>query len=151
MIQRIQTLYLLIIIILTSLVIEFPVMEIISDENIFYTVTVLGAYVDKSLEYTMWPLLAVCILNILIALVAIFQFKKRLLQIRLCILNILLIVGFYVLLGSYYWILKEKFSANGIPFEWTVILPAINIILSYLSIRSIRKDEALVKALNRLR
>lgn len=151
MIQRIQTVYLLIVVILTSLIIGFPVMKIISDSTIFYTVTVLGVYVDKSMEYSVWSLLALCISNILIALAAILQFKKRLLQIRLCIFNMLLMVGFYVLLGGYYWILKEKFSANEILFEWTVVLPAINIILSYLSIRAIGKDETLVRATDRLR
>ena len=151
MIQRIQTIYLLVTAVLTSLVIGFPIMEVISDENIFYTITVLGAYVDKSLEYSVWPLLALCILSILIALIAILQFKKRILQIRLCIFNILLIVGFYVILGGYYWIVKEKFSANEILFRWPVVLPAMNMILSYLSIRAIGKDEALVKALDRLR
>lgn len=151
MIQRIQSAYLLMTVVLTSLLIGFPIMEVISDENIFYTVTVLGAYVDKSLEYSVWPLLALCISTILIALVAISQFKKRILQIRLCVFNILLIAGFYVMLGGYYWILKEKFSANEILFKWPVVLPIINIILSYLSIRAIGKDEALVKALDRLR
>ncbi len=151
MIQRIQTIYLLIIAILTSLTIGFPIMELISGENVFYTITVLGAYVDKSLEYSMWPLLVLCISNILIALAALFLFKKRLLQIRLCVFNILLIIGFYVMLGGYYWILKERFSSNEILLKWPVILPAINIVLSYLSIRSIGKDEALVRATDRLR
>jgi hypothetical protein len=139
------------VVVLTSLVIGFPVMEIISYENIFYTVTVLGVYVDKSMEYSVWPLLALCISNILIVLAAILQFKKRIFQIRLCVFNMLLIAGFYVMLGGYYWILGEKFSANEILLKWTIVLPALNIILSYLSIRAIRKDEALVKALDRLR
>ena len=151
MIQRIQTLYLLIVSILTFLITRFPVMEITSDENI-YSVTMPGAsYIIKCLKYNAWPLLALCISIILIALVAVFQFKKRLLQIRLCIFNILLMVGFYIMLGGYYWILKEKFSANEILLEPSVILPAINIILSYLAIRAIRRDEALVRATDRLR
>ena len=151
MIQRIQTVYLLMAIILTSLMIGFPVMEIVSYEKIFYTVTVLGVYADKSMEYSVWTLLMLCISTILIALATIFQFKKRMFQMRLCVFNILLTVGFYVVLGGYYWILGERFSTNEILLKWTVILPALNIILFYLSIRAIGKDEALVKALDRLR
>ena len=149
MIQRIQTVYLLITTILTSLVIGFPVMEVIG-ENIFFTMTVGGMYVDKNLVDSIWSLLTLCISSILVALAAISQFKKRKRQIQLCIFNILLLVGFYIVLGVYYWILKD-ISANEITFGWTVVLPAINIILSYLSIRAIKKDEALVKALDRLR
>ena len=151
MIQRIQTLYLLVTIVLTALVIGFPIMDIMSFENVFYTVTVLGVYVDKSMEYSVWPLLVLCIVNILIALAAITQFKKRILQMRLATFNVLLTVGFYAMLIGYYWILKERFSANEITFNWTLILPAINIILTYLSIRSIGRDEALVRATDRLR
>jgi len=151
MIQRIQTIYLLATVILTSLVIAFPLMEIISGEGVFYTVTVLGAYVDKSMEYSVWVLLALCIVNILVSLAAITQFKKRILQMRLSTFNVLITVGFYVMLGGYYWILKERFSASEIAFNWTVVLPAINIILTYLSIRAIGRDEALVRATERLR
>jgi uncharacterized membrane protein len=150
MIQRIQTIYLLITIVLTALVIGFPLMNILSDEYI-YLVTILGVYANKSMEYSTWVLLAICIVNILVALAAITQFKNRILQMRLATFNMLFTVGFYIALGGYYWILGEKFSANEIVFNWTVILPAINIILTCLAIRAIGKDEALVRATERLR
>ena len=151
MIQRIQTVYLVFIAALTALVISFPIMEIISGEGVFYKVTVLGAYVDESLEYSVWTLLALCISTILIALTTVLLFKNRMLQIRLCVFNILLIIGFYAMLEVYYYLLKERFSAEVIQLKWTVVLPAINIILTYLSIRAIGRDEALVMATRRLR
>jgi len=122
----------------------------------FYTVTVLKAYIGDISAYSVWPLLALCISSILLSLVAISQFKKRVLQIRLCVFNILLIVGFYAMLAWYYWILKDwtledGFLVDKIAFNWTVVLPAINIILIYLSIRAIGRDEALVRATERLR
>jgi len=150
MIQRIQTIYLLITIVLTSLVIGFPIMDILSDEYI-YSVTMLGVYTNGNMEYSTWVLLAICIVNILVALATITQFKNRILQMRLATFNVLFTVGFYVALGGYYWIVNEKFSTIGITFNWTVVLPAVNIILIYLSIRSIGRDEALVRATERLR
>jgi len=118
---------------------------------VFGRVTV-GAYIiGKMSLFSVWPLLVLCISNILLSLVAISQFKKRVLQIRLCVFNILLIVGFYAMLAWYYWILKGEFSADKFAFNWTVVLPAINIILIYLSIRAIGRDEALVRATERLR
>ncbi len=151
MIQRIQTIYLLITIVLTALVIGFPIMNILSDSTVFYSVTVLGVYADNGMEYSTWVLLAICIVNILVALATVTQFKNRILQMRLATFNILFTAGFYVALGGYYWILNEKFSATEIAFNWTVVLPVINIILTYLSIRAIGKDEALVRATDRLR
>ncbi len=70
---------------------------------------------------------------------------------RLATFNVVFTAGFYVALGGYYWmLLSGKFSTE-IAFNWTVVLPAINIILIYLSIRAIGRDEALVKATDRLR
>jgi len=59
-------------------------------------------------------------------------------------------LGYYVLLFIYLWQAGEKLNA-----EWYLNLvtafPLINVILSFLAIRSIGKDEALIKSLNRLR
>lgn len=149
MIQRIQTIYLLITIVLTSLVIGFPVMEILTGESV-YPVTLFEANDGGSMIYS-WGLLGLCIANILIVLATILQFKNRRLQIRLATFNILFIVVFYVVLGIYYSILNGKFEESVINPDWTVILPAINLILTYLSIRAIGRDEALVRATDRLR
>ena len=151
MIQRIQSIYLLITAILTFLVIKFPLMEFVTGENVIYHVNVLGVYVDNHLEYSVWVLLVLSIMNILIATGTILLFKKRILQIRLSVFNILLITGFYIMFGVYYWILRENFSPEIINFKWTVTLPVINIVLSYLAIRATGKDEAMIKALDRLR
>ena len=151
MIQRIQSLYLLIVAILTFLVAKFPLMELVTGDGTICNVNVLGVYAGNNLEYSVWVLLALSIINILIATGTILLFKKRILQIRLSVFNILLIIGFYILLGVYYWVIREKFSAEVINFKWTVMLPAINIVLSYLAIRAIGKDEAMVRAVDRLR
>jgi len=151
MIQRIQSVYLLIVAILTFLVIVSPLMELVAGENMIYRANVLGVYAGNQLEYNMLPLLMLSVTNIFIVLGAILLFKKRILQIRLCVLNILLTAGFYIMLAGYYWIIRDKFSVEITNLKLTVALPVINIVLSYLAIRAIGRDEALVRATERLR
>jgi hypothetical protein len=150
MIQRIQTVYLLITIILTGFVIGFPLVELFTENDTSYVMTILGVYFEKNMEYSTWGLLVLCIINMIIALIAVFLYRNRVLQMRLCVFNILVIVGFYILFAFYYWIIQEKFAAEMLV-KWPVILPLINAIFTYLALRAIAKDEALVRAADRLR
>lgn len=52
-------------------------------------------------------------------------------------------------IGHFYFMLKEE-SMTFSP-SWTVCLPLVAIILNWLAIRAIGKDEVLVKAYDRLR
>jgi hypothetical protein len=150
MIQRIQTVYLLITIVLTGLVIGFPLAEFFTENNALHTMTVLGVYFEDTMVYSNWGLLALCIINIVVALAAILLFNLRMLQMRLCVFNILIVVGFYLLFALYYWIIQERFVTE-IFVKWPIILPLINAIFTYLALRAIGKDEALVRAADRLR
>ena len=79
----------------------------------------------------------------------IFLFKKRMLQIRLTIFSTILLIGYYATLVTFIFMLKEE-SMTFSP-SWTVCLPLVAIILNWLAIRAIGKDEVLVKAYDRLR
>jgi uncharacterized membrane-anchored protein YitT (DUF2179 family) len=72
------------------------------------------------------------------------------LQIRLSIINSVLLAGYYGLLFIYLWQ-----AGNVLNADWylniVTAFPLINIILTFLAIRAIGKDEALIKSLNRLR
>lgn len=90
----------------------------------------------------------------MISLVSIFMFKKRILQMRLNSFNIILMIfQIIAMLGYFFYnksnaILEEVLPTHILmPFA----LPFINIILTYLAIRAIGKDEALVRSLDRLR
>ena len=43
-------------------------------------------------------------------------------------------------------VIQGSFQPN-----WTIVLPIVNVILTYLAIRAIGSDEALVRSLDRLR
>ena len=69
---------------------------------------------------------------------------------RLSIFNILLMIG----LGFISWFYLTSFSkivSNSIHYKLTIILPAIAIILTYLALKAIKKDDKLVKSVDRIR
>ncbi len=154
MLQRIQTLYLLAVMILTGLNIFFPINYFTGGE-VVYTLTISGlekisAQNGVEVVERAWTLSIILLVIPLITLLTINLYKRRMLQIRLTIFNSLLMIGYYGLFFYFRYYFAEKYAAEP-TFEWTITLPLICIILNYLAIRSIGKDEALVKSLERLR
>jgi len=70
------------------------------------------------------------------------------LQIRLTIFSSVVLIGYYLALVAYIFMLAEDTSFTP---SWTICLPFVSIILNWLAIRGIGADEALVKAYDRLR
>ena len=92
MIQRIQTLYLLLVVILGTLLCIFsPVEFLLPGATDYVSLHAL----DK------WPLAVMSIAIPLLALVTIGLYKRRLLQVRLNIMNVVLCLGYYALLALY--------------------------------------------------
>ena len=161
MIQRIQTLYLLLVVILGTLLCFFPPVEFLLPNATEYIP--LTAF-DK------WPLAVMSIAIPLLALVVIFLFKRRLLQARLNIMNVVLCLGYYALLALYVAYIVKGFEPLGavscevstancqlstVNCEWYLTIwaaiPLVNVVLTMMATRRILKDEALVRAADRLR
>ncbi|PTX44202.1 uncharacterized protein DUF4293 [Christiangramia gaetbulicola] len=136
MLQRIQTVYLLIAaIIAAGLIFVFPLWENNAGESV-YAIDVLIAF-------------GMYIASAAISLVSIFMFKNRKLQFVLGRLNIILnlfLLGVFV-----YWSLtlpgEMDISEKGIG----MFLPIISIVFIVLANKAIKKDEDLVKSVDRLR
>ena len=150
MIQRIQSIYLLVVAILMIVCLCNPVGSLISANNEISEFTNLYiATADGMKDYTPWALFALLFIVAIIAFVTIFLFKKRMLQIRLTIFGSILLFGYYVTLLIFATtVLSEDVSYTP---SWVVCLPFAAIVLNWLAIRSIGADEALVKAYDRLR
>mgnify|MGYP002576233153 FL=1 len=149
MIQRIQTVYLLVVAILAVVMISLPVGSFVMPDYHMSELTNLALVSEEGVsDYAPWALFALQTVSAILALVTIFLYKKRMLQIRLTLFNMLVLVGYYVTLVIF--VLNLKGDASFVP-SWTVCLPLISIILSWLAIRAIGKDEMLVKAYERLR
>lgn len=149
MIQRIQSIYLLVVTILTIVCLCTPVGSIIASTqeiSTFYNLFIEMA--DGSRNYAPWALFAILVIIAGLSFVTIFLFKKRMLQIRLTIFSSVMLIGYYITLVAYIFMLAEgtSFSAS-----WTVCLPFVALVLNWLAIRAIGADEALVRAYDRLR
>lgn len=155
MIQRIQTVYLLIIVILSSLTLSLPMVSFMPkdiDLQPLYELKQMNLVGtgDVYSNLTTWTLFVLTLCIPIVALITIFLYKKRTLQISLTVANMILMVGYYVLLAIAIWSISDRLNADW-HLHFTVIFPLINIILAYLALRGIAKDEALVRSLDRLR
>jgi hypothetical protein len=154
MIQRIQTIYIIIAAIVISLIYFFPVAEFIDQQNHIYELRHSGIVsIHDGIKENIIKTYSITILTSIIALISIitiFLYKRRVLQMRLCIYNILLCIG----LEIFFWFYRQqilKILQYNFVFKFPIILPVINIILFYLAFRAIKKDEELIRSSERLR
>lgn len=152
MIQRIQTVYLLIIVVLMATMLFLPLANVVIG-GAFCKFDVMGvASPEKELLYPTWGLFALVAVIALVAFITIFLFRNRILQIRFCIFNAILMICFYALLGYYYWNAQKVAGTHfDLNLKIALTFPVVSIILDYLAIRNIGADEALVRSLERLR
>jgi len=155
MIQRIQTVYLCIVagLFLALFFLPFALMQ--SGEAL-YSFQVAGLFTTTAspeLVYPTWALMIIAAIIVLLSFLCIFMYKKRILQMRMCVYNILLMIGFCVLAAFFISQINESpdFPNLKINFRIAASFPFIAMILSYLAIRNIGADEALVRSLERLR
>lgn len=152
MIQRIQTIYLLVATILLGSIFVFPFAELLSSDGQLFIFNFNGLSIDneEGLYLLTVPTIILLIVIVLIPFISIFLYKKRVLQMRANSLNIFLMLGYLGL--NYYYIQNFSKQLEGVvSYQITSIFPFITVILTYLAIRSIGKDEALVRSMNRIR
>jgi len=150
MIQRIQTLYLFVVVVLGVMLIWLPVVQFVSpveaEELQVWELTALGGAPLQGL----WGLLVATLLIPVLALVDIFLYNKRILQARLNIFSVMLCLGWYGVLAIYIWLAKMSLG-----LEWHIMpcasIPLVCMILTIMATRRILKDEALVRAADRIR
>lgn len=136
MIQRVQSLYLMLVVLLNPAVVFWlPLWKTEEGTGVF------------AIE-TPW-LIILFALSGLLALISIFMYKNRKLQFVLGRLNIILnlvLLGFFV-----YWTLMVpggmQISEKGIG----MFLPVLSIVFLVLANKAIKRDEDLVKSVDRLR
>ena len=150
MIQRIQTLYLLAVVVLGLALIWLPVVQLVTPEEAetlqVWELSALGGAPLQGL----WGLLLTTALIPLLAFIDIFLYKKRILQARLNIFLVMLCLGYYGVLALYIWLATLSMNV-----EWHILpyasFPLICLVLTLMATRRILKDEALVRAADRIR
>ena len=152
MIQRIQSLYLLAVAALMTTAIFTPLASFLAGVEEFE----LYAFELKSAEQsfsTMYMGIVVA-LSAIIPIVTVFMYKKRLLQIRLCAVEIVMLLGSIAFMAIYYYLSNRMFSDlefHAQSFRIAIVFPLVSLDLVYLSARAIFKDEMLVRSLDRIR
>ena len=150
MIQRIQTLYLLAVVALGIALIWLPVVEFVTPEEAselqIWEMPAIGGVPLQGL----WGLLVATLLIPALALVDIFLFKKRILQARLNIFTAMLCLGYYGVLAIYIWQAKLALGVDWHIMPWASF-PLVCFVLTIMATRRILKDEALVRAADRIR
>ncbi len=152
MIQRIQTLYLFLSVLFLGFMFAFPYTLFIDQNTIAYVFDFFGVYKLEAGTRIMGVLPLEILISVvfLINLITIFLFKNRILQMRLCVFNMLLMLGILVLSGYYITYIKKQLNAQ-VYYKITLLLPLISLLFTWLSFRNIRKDELLIRSVDRIR
>ena len=154
MIQRKQTLFLLIQLVFLAIFYALPLANFTAEDAGKYVFQHNGivAESDGKMILSTFPITVVVITIMALTLITILLFKKRLLQIRFCIYMIILLIG-TVGLEIYYHMQFSKSDIGIIEQNYglAAIIPVACLPLTFLAFLGIRKDELLVKSYDRLR
>lgn len=152
MIQRIQSVYLFLAVVLSVVCLCVKIgmytaggMVVLREYNL-WTVDADGAYSLAS-----WPLFVVLLLSAAVGVYAIFAYRNRKSQSRLCLFSSLLIVGWYVLYAVYSQFLADASAEAEFTPSLTAVLPFVSMAFYVLARRAILADERLVRAADRIR
>lgn len=160
MLQRIQTVFLFLVAVLMIVDVFSPIWINVNittgESHILYTV--FYEFIPASGEpavNTFWPFVIVSITALLaagIALYEIFQYKDRLSQMKLGALNSIIMT---ICLGCSVWFATEG-QQDWMPsspgsYGYGLFLPPVAMILNIIANRFIRRDEKLVKSVDRIR
>jgi len=151
MLQRLQSLFLFIIIGISVADLFLPMASFGETKLTLFCLNVIntdnGVVLDAVKSF---PLLILMIVIVIITVTTIFSYKNRVRQVKFCKLNILLNIVFMVVLFWYADTL-EKLSGATAQYAMGAFLPLASVVLLFLTNRSIKKDEELVKSTDRLR
>jgi hypothetical protein len=154
MIQRIQSLYLLLAIMALSMLFFFPLAELALNNGTFYIFRFNGLFQQtikgEVLSVPSMALVIIILLNILICLLAIFAFKNRQVQIRMCVFNIVFLLCSLGIIYFYIAFPFAKFQAI-VNYKVFALMPLVAVVLSFMAIKAIQKDEDLIKSIDRIR
>lgn len=156
MIQRIQTVFLFLAAIFAGILFFSPIASFAYGEGLM-KLTIYGVenQVDAQQYFSgvyALPLLLMTIILVVLPMVIIFLYKKRELQYKLSSLNVFLNAILCGLIFLFYVSNVQKtIAAESVSYMFGTYVPLINMVLSILAMRWIKKDIELIKSIDRLR
>jgi hypothetical protein len=142
LIQRIQTLWLLLAAGTSALMFRLPLWEYRRSEN----VEPAQYLAPESLL-----LLSLITLSVILSVASIFLYKNRPLQKKICLLGLLIAATILALEVVQVDTLRKTLSPVSGLWQFGALMPLLMMVFFILAFMGIRKDEALIKSLDRLR
>ena len=152
MIQRKQTIFLLIAIILTVVCLCQPLGTFTAESTLGAKQNMYNLWIvtlNNGYDNSIWALFAMLLLTCPIALIAIFMFHNRIAQARFCMFNMLLILGWHIVYAVFAINLQDVYGKFSLSYA--SVLPLVSFILYFIARKAILADEALVRAADRIR
>ncbi len=157
MIQRIQSVFIVAAAIVT-LIFAFTTFASFEVNGSFYFMKVIGLYYQDTSEVLFetpnLSLSAVTVFSLLLSISALFNYKNRKLQLRLVSLNIfaqLVSIGLVFFATSSIPNALFEGTTPSINYLWPSFLPIVAAAALIMAMRGIKKDEHLIKSLDRIR
>lgn len=152
MIQRKQTIFLMLAVIASIVSMCMPIG--LFDLGGLHTVKEFNLWlIDAQGQRTFdcWPLFAIQLPSATLGCYTIFLYRNRRVQAKLCVFNIFLLIGWYIVYAVFSNVLGG--TASGIVFqiEFGGAMPAFALAFYFFAYKGIMADERLVRAADRIR
>ena len=154
MLQRIQSVYLALVIICCIIISMFPLISINAVDGVYQLSIIKTSFLHQAIVSVLsvnFPLIISNLFIIVIALITIFRYNDRKMQLKLINFILLILLIFTgVLIFDYRQLVTLSGCANASINPIVIIVP-IQLILLLLAANGIKKDEALIRSADRLR
>lgn len=157
MIQRIQSLYLLLVVIVGVVQCLIPLGGFLTTDALWCEWQFEAWKMQTGEEIlSTWAMAVLLVAIPTVSFLTLLLYKKRILQMRLSVFNIVVMAGYYLLYVYYYWLVKQHVAVDADTVRMGAMtlgsaLPMVEMILTAMALRRIWKDEVLIRSLNRLR
>ena len=156
MIQRKQTLFLLLAVIVCALGLFFPIGSIAPEgmgtDSMVYNLGVVTGEGGLAISATCIPLFVLVSVTAILSLVTIFLYKNRKVQMSICkctmLLQVLWVIDYVLILLG---IIPVPEVQGKMDIEFAACLPIVSLILVAMAYKGVDDDEKLVKAADRIR
>lgn len=156
MIQRIQTLYLIVAAIALGALSYFPLATFIGDKNslVLYVYQLISLVPDTDpgvSVFFVWPILGITGLVFIFTIATIFLYKKRFLQLNILRMSGILLLVLIGLFFFYYADVLEDISGGLADYDIGAYLPVAAFLFIILAFKAIVSDIKLLRSADRLR
>ncbi len=153
MIQRIQSLYLILVVVNMIVALFVPLAQFNTIDSLYqFTAQGVSSVGDVAAEtIPTWGVFALDAVIAAVALVTIFLYKNRPIQAKLCIINAFFLVTFFIVIFLSIYSIREDLGATGHALLGNLAFPLSALVFDILAYRAINRDEQLVRSLDRIR